>query len=129
MSRCLSIKRLLVVACAAVLGFLSNSVESFAGTEYVTVVKVLQDDDKGIIQRKNGERWLIEKGVGARSFWRYEGKSVLIHSPGLFCGVGSKLILANDDQEARIWNAERLSDDAKDPIIARPGLAAADARR
>jgi hypothetical protein len=83
-----------------------------AATEYVTVVKVLENDDKGIVQRRNGERWLIEKGTGARSFWKYEGKKVLIHSPGLFCGVGSKIILPDDDQEARIWNAEELAGNA-----------------
>lgn len=81
---------------------------AFAGTEYVTVFKVLDDDDKGIIERRNGERWLIEKGVGALSFWRFEGKKVLIQSPGLFCGVGSKLILPDVGQEARIWNAEQI---------------------
>jgi hypothetical protein len=70
----------------------------------------MQDGDKGIIERANGERWLIEKGVGAISFWRYEGKRVLIHSPGLFCGVGSKLILPDTNQEARIWQSERLPD-------------------
>ncbi len=126
MSRCLILKRPAAVVCAAALGFYCNSVESFAATEYVTVVKVLQDDDKGIIQRKNGERWLIEKGVGALSFWNYEGKSVLIHSPGLFCGVGSKLILPNHNQEARIWNAEKLSDDAKAPARAESALGGTD---
>lgn len=80
----------------------------YGAAEYVNVVKVLEDDDKGIIERRNGERWLIEKGVGAISFWRYEGKRVVIYSPGLFCGVGSKVILPDDKQEARIWNAEQV---------------------
>lgn len=118
--------RSLSIICATLLfiWLMGNSV--FAMTEYVTVVKVLRDDDKGIIQRKNGERWLIEKGVGALSFWRYEGKSVLIHSSGLFCGVGSKLILPDDDQEARIWNAERLSDDVRVPVAGKSSVAGAD---
>jgi len=73
-----------LLACLIVLTVgLSTAI---AGTEYVTVIKVLDDNDKGIIERRNGERWLIEKGVGALSFWRFEGKKVLIHSPGLFCG-------------------------------------------
>jgi hypothetical protein len=79
-----------------------------AGTEYVTLIKVLDDDDKGIIERSNGERWMIEKGVGALSFWRFEGKKILILSPGLFCGVGSKVILPDVGQEARIWDAEQI---------------------
>ncbi len=81
---------------------------SYAGTEYVTLIKVMDNDDMGIIERSNGERWLIEKGVGAISFWRFEGKKILIYSPGLFCGVGSKVILPDVGQEARIWNAEQI---------------------
>jgi hypothetical protein len=81
---------------------------SYAGTEYVTLIKVMDNDDKGIIERSNGERWLIEKGVGAISFWRFEGKKILIYSPSLFCGVGSKVILPDVGQEARIWDAEQI---------------------
>jgi hypothetical protein len=97
-----------IVIMLSLLIFASLSSFSYAGTEYVTLIKVLDDDDKGIIERANGERWLIEKGVGALSFWRFEGKKILIHSPGLFCGVGSKIILPDVDQEARIWNAEQI---------------------
>lgn len=79
-----------------------------ADTEIVSVVKVLENGDKGIIERGNGETWLIEKGVGAISFSRFEGKKVLIQYPGLFCGIGSKLILPDVGQEARIWNAEQI---------------------
>jgi hypothetical protein len=68
----------------------------------------MDSDYKAIIQRRNGEMYLIEYGVGVISIWRYEGKAVLIHSPGLFCGVGSSIILPDDDQKARIWNAEQI---------------------
>jgi hypothetical protein len=114
-------KRAAIIVCMAFAGMLAGTCAVPAATEYVTVVKVLENDDKGVIERENGERWLIEKGVGAISFWRYEGKRVLINSPGLFCGVGSKVILPNDDQEARIWNAERLPDDVKAPAPASLG--------
>ena len=99
--------RKLLIITASVL-FLTPTA-SFAKIEYVTVVKVLDNDDKGIIERSNGEQWLIEKGVGAISFGRYEGKKVIISSPGIFCGVGSKVILPENDQIARVWNAELLS--------------------
>jgi len=102
----------LFAVVGAVCGLCFSAVQLVAATEYVSVVKVMQNDDKGIIQRKNGERWMIEKGVGAISFWRYEGKTVLVQSPGTFCGVGSKLILPDESQEARIWNAEMLSGEA-----------------
>jgi hypothetical protein len=104
------VMRPLAIFCACLVGFCTTSSGLFGSTEYVIVVKVLQSDDKGIIERKNGERWLIENGAGALSFRRYEGKKVLIDSPGLFCGVGSKMILPDDDQEARVWSAELISE-------------------
>jgi len=79
-----------------------------AGAEWVLVAKVLDDDDKGIIVRNNGDAYVIEKGVGCLSFWRYEGKRVLISSPGIFLGVGSKLILPDAGQECRIWDSKAL---------------------
>lgn len=99
-------RKLLIITTSI---FFLISTASLAKIEYVTVVKILDNDDKGIIERANGEQWLIEKGVGAISFGRYEGKKVIISSPGIFCGVGSKIILPESDQIARIWNAELLS--------------------
>ena len=55
-----------------------------AGVEAVLVKKAM--DDKAIVVRANGEMYLIEKGVGCLSLWRYEGKRVYINSPGLFLG-------------------------------------------
>ncbi|MFN2397806.1 MAG: hypothetical protein ABR543_04070 [Gemmatimonadaceae bacterium] len=42
-----------------------------AATETVRVTKAT--DGKAIITRRNGESYLIEKGVGCLSLWRYEG--------------------------------------------------------
>jgi len=78
--------------------------------ESVAIVKVLADDYKAIIQRKNGDQYLIQYGIGVLSIWRYEGRSAVVESPGLFLGVGSKLILPESDQTARIWNAARIGD-------------------
>lgn len=99
---------LAALACSA----LSVSMAS-AATEVVTVVKVLKRGDKGIIERRNGERWLIENGAGAVSFWQFEGKEVLIQSPALFCGAGSTLILPDVGQQAMIWDAELI--ESKEP--------------
>ncbi len=60
-----------------------------AGVEAVYVSKVLDSSDQVIIRRRNGEVWLLEYGVGVISIWQYEGKAVLIKSPGIFGGVGS----------------------------------------
>ncbi|HUI07262.1 MAG TPA: hypothetical protein VL486_09680 [Verrucomicrobiae bacterium] len=72
------------------------------------MLKVMDIESKAIIQRANGEMYLIEYGVGALSLWRYEGKVVLVYSPGLFLGVGSSIVLPEVEEKARIWNAERL---------------------
>lgn len=87
--------------------FLSTNV--FAGAEYVNVLKVLSNDDFGIIQTRSGATYLIEKGVGCLSFWRYEGKAVVISSPGLFLGVGSELVLPEVDQKCRIWDSKEIT--------------------
>jgi len=79
-----------------------------AKIERVAVLKVMDIESKAIIQRANGEMYLIEYGVGALSLWRYEGKVVLVYSPGLFLGVGSSIVLPEVEEKARIWNAERL---------------------
>ena len=85
---------------------LTSSVQ--ADVEAVYVRKVLDSSDQVIIQRRNGEVWLLEHGVGMISIWRYEGKVILIKSPGIFGGVGSEIILADDDETASIWNAEEI---------------------
>jgi len=84
----------------------------FAATESVRVAKVLDDDDKTIIVRRNGESYLIEKGVGCLSLRRFEAKEVLIVSSGLFLGIGSRLLIPDADQECRIWDSERVSNDS-----------------
>ncbi len=85
---------------------LTSSVQ--ASVEAVYVRKVLDSSDQVIIQRRNGEVWLLEYGVGVISIWRYEGQAVLIKSPGIFGGVGSEIILTDDDESAPIWNAEEI---------------------
>ena len=87
---------------------LAVSSSAFAGAESVLLVKIIRGDDKLIIQRRNGEKWMITKGSGAPSAFRYEGKLVVISSPGSFCGAGSTLVLVNEGQEARISDAESL---------------------
>ena len=80
--------------------------ESNAETEFVYVYKVMDDD--AIVIRKNKQAYLIEKGVGCLSLWRYEGKSALITSPGLFLGVGTELILPDEGQQCRVWDFKAL---------------------
>lgn len=76
--------------------------------EYVTVVSVAGGADQGIVQRTNGEQYLIEKGVGCLSFWRYEGRRVLVTYSATFGGVGSTLVLPDANQSCRIWDARYI---------------------
>ncbi|MBA7629659.1 hypothetical protein ES703_37162 [subsurface metagenome] len=76
-------------------------------TESVSVYKIL-DYDRALITRKNNEAWILEKGIGCLSLDFYEGQHILIYSPGLFAGVGSKIILPDRDQICIIWDAEFL---------------------
>ncbi|MGG4034060.1 stalk domain-containing protein [Paenibacillus cisolokensis] len=77
-------------------------------SEYVYLAKVYDSDYEAIIVRKNGDAYLIEYGVGVISIWRYEGEFVVINSPSLFAGVGSTIVLPDEDEEATIWDAEFL---------------------
>jgi hypothetical protein len=89
-----------------------------AGVEAVFVKKVM--DDNAIVVRANGEIYLIEKGVGCLSLWRYEGKRVYVNSPGLFLGVGSSLLIPDADQQCRIWNSESLGSEFPRPTNQSP---------
>jgi len=79
---------------------------AIGGAEYVYVQKTT--DDQAIVVRRNGDAYLIEKGIGCLSLWRYEGKMVLINFPGIFLGVGSELLIPDLNQRCRIWNSEYL---------------------
>jgi hypothetical protein len=86
--------------------FILTTQLAHAASEWVYLYKAM--DDNAIVVRKNGDAYQIEKGVGCLSLWRFEGKAVLITSPGLFLGVGSELILPDADQKCRIWNSSSL---------------------
>ena len=69
------------------------------------VARILSNDDGALLVRNDGEGYLVELGVGCLSIWRYEGRKVLVVSPGLFLGIGSELLLPEDAQKCRIWNS------------------------
>jgi hypothetical protein len=102
------IERRQVVKLLTIIFLAISTQTSIASSEYVLVVKILDDDDKAIVQRRNGDQYLIEKGIGCLSLFRYEGKIVVINSPGLFAGIGSHLIIPDRDQRCRIWDSDFL---------------------
>mgnify|MGYP000883458335 CR=1 FL=1 len=93
---------------------------AFAVTEFVTVVKVL-DNGSGIVERKNGERWHIEVGPEASFFWRYEGKQAQIKAASTFCGAGARILLPEDKQEASVWNVKLIGNSDEKAVVRAPG--------
>lgn len=86
-----------------------NSYSYGTNIEVVLVVGILDNPDEAIIQRRSGEFYFVEKSFGCYSLWRYEGKEVLVLSPGLFLGLGSTIILANEAQECRVLRSELIT--------------------
>lgn len=108
---------LIVSISICIMAFNSNA---FAATEFVTVVKVL-DNGSGIVERKNGERWHIEVGPEASFFWRYEGKQAQIKAVSTFCGAGARILLPEDKQEASVWNAKLIGNSDEKAVVRVPG--------
>ncbi|QIA27704.1 copper amine oxidase N-terminal domain-containing protein [Thermaerobacter sp. PB12/4term] len=92
----------------AALALAAGAVEA-AEVEYVWVLEVDDLENWVIVERSNGEQWLLEYGVGCLSLWFYEGRQVIIYSPGfLFAGVGSKIVLPERDQTCQIFDAKQI---------------------
>jgi hypothetical protein len=75
--------------------------------EEVYLAKIGTNDDRAVIRRSSGEIYLIEKGNGCLSLWRYEGGRVLIVYPTLFLGLGSRLLIPEAHQHCSIWTVTR----------------------
>lgn len=101
--------------------FLLSCTTAFGATEGVLVKKVINDN--AIVVRSNGDTYLIEKGVGCLSLWRYEGKTVYVSSPGLFLGVGARLLIPDADQECAIWKSDLIGSGSARPPSQPPSAA------
>ncbi len=95
------------VLLANILLLVLSPVKAYAGLEQVYVAKVMVDD-KAIVVRKSGKTYLIEKGNGCDSLYRYEGRNVVIVSYGVSLSVGSSLRIPGSDEECRIWSSEEI---------------------
>jgi len=96
------ITRVLVVIALVLLHALS----AVAAAEYVLVQKVI--DDQAIIIRLNGAVYLIDKGIGCLSLWRYEGRRVIIDSPGIFSWY--RLTTRDSERRSRMSDLELDAD-------------------
>ena len=95
---------------AAILGALLTPSLIAAEAEHVVLRSVMKD--KLIVVRKDGTAYLVEKGMGCLSVSQYEGRQVVIDSPGRFLGVGSRLLLPNAEQDCQIWQARQVDPSA-----------------
>jgi hypothetical protein len=103
----LSISSVKRIAIAFVMVSLSPVANSQAGVgaflEEVLVTETKTNDDRAVITRHNGESYVVERGSGCVSLWRYEGRPVIIVSPGQFLALGSRLLLPDPRQQCSIW--------------------------
>jgi hypothetical protein len=79
--------------------------------EQFYVDKVLDSDDKIIVTDKNGDKLLVEYGLGCGiSMWRYEGKKVHIDIGGAFLdGIGDQMYLFDSGRDCKIWDGEEIT--------------------
>src|SRR5688572_23055022 len=84
--------------------------ESRADAERVILRSAMKD--QLVVVRKDGTAFLVEKGMGCLSVSQYQGRQVVIDSPGRFLGVGSRLLLPNAEQDCQIWQARAVDPSA-----------------
>jgi hypothetical protein len=88
---------------AAILLTLCLPSESRADAERVVLRSVMKD--QLVVVRKDGTAYVVEKGMGCLSVAQFEGRQVVIDSPGRFLGVGARLLLPEAEQDCQIWRA------------------------
>jgi hypothetical protein len=110
-------KRVAISVAIVLFGQVANPYAS-ASIEEVLVTETKTHDDRAVIMRQNGELYLVEKGSGCVSLWRYEGRPVLIVSPGQFLALGSRLLLPDPRQQCSIWMITRGRTSFGSPWIA-----------
>lgn len=94
-----------MIAAAAVLSVHPTEASK---AESVYIIHADSLDRHAIVERSNGEQYLIEVGVGCLSLQFADGETAVIVSPGLFAGIGSRLVLLERDQDCRILRSEKL---------------------
>ena len=95
-------KVFLIILCSMGLLSVAN-----AKTEKLRVIKVMDIDDKAILEDHWDDKWLVELGIGCH-LDRYEGREVVGEYGIDLDSPGAKLILPDGD-ECHVWNAEKLN--------------------
>ena len=97
----------LILALAMATTLQGASANARGMIEEVYLAKIKTNDERAIIMRSSGETYVIEKGHGCTSLWRYQGSIVLIASPGPFLAFGSKLLIPEIRQHCTVWTVTR----------------------
>ncbi len=75
---------------------------SYGGIEEATILKDF-DGDKVLVQRANGEKWILEAKTWCRWSWRYEGKKVLLKF-----GYVTSILINDDGDTCEFWTEEEV---------------------
>ena len=102
-----SIMRTVFVIAFVFFGPAVTSARSHVMVEEVYVADSRTNDDRAILIRASGESYIVEKGHGCVSLWRYAGRSVLVISPGRFLAMGSKVVIPQSHQQCSVWMLRR----------------------
>jgi hypothetical protein len=102
-----SIMRTVFVIAFVFFGPAVTSARSHVMVEEVYVADSRTNDDRAILIRASGESYIVEKGHGCVSLWRYAGRPVLVISPGRFLAMGSKVVIPQSHQQCSVWMLRR----------------------
>jgi hypothetical protein len=102
-----SITRTVCVLAFIFFGPAMSNAHSHVIVEEVYVADSRTNDDRAILIRASGESFVVEKGHGCVSLWRYAGRLVLVISPGGFLATGSKVVIPQSHQQCSVWMLRR----------------------
>lgn len=72
------------------------------GLEEATIIKDF-DGDKVIIERTNGEKWILEAKTWCSWSWRYEGKKVLLKF-----GYVTSMLINDEGDSCEFWTGDEI---------------------
>src|SRR3989344_1290683 len=98
-----------IILGVLMLCLLSSGIAEADSFKRYYVTKVLDSDDKIIVEDSWGDKYIVEYGIGCLSMWRYEDEYIHINVGGAFLdGIGDTIYLLDSDDECRVWDAEEL---------------------
>ncbi|GIW66108.1 MAG: hypothetical protein KatS3mg095_0006 [Candidatus Parcubacteria bacterium] len=101
--------KIIVLLFFIVFSFILSFHRAEASFKKFYVKKVLDSEDKIIVEDEYGDQYLVEYGLGCLSMWRYEGEYIYIDVGGAFLdGIGDRIYLLDSDQDCRVWDVEEL---------------------